>query len=102
MNKVLKYQGNTKYFAALIEAEEKFFIMLAFTSSDIDISQQRDYGSYSLEGNRLHFCDNFSLHLNLKLDTCKDVVWQLVTLDNIKEYDIMVKLLEVLYPDDAE
>ena len=88
-NNIIKYSGNTKYFAALYKEKDKYFIIFALTNG-INIIEKESYNNFSL------FAISAKAEISFKENHNSNSIFHIIELNNIQEFNSIIKILECI------
>lgn len=95
IEKILRYQGNTKYICILCSSESNELYMCYALTDTIDITINKE--KESLQYNRIVFSDAEKCKLNMILKSTKnDHFFHIIKIDNEKEYEHICSVVESL------
>ena len=93
--KVIKYQGNDRFFAALMEQDDNYFLFCAYTDP-LQINRE-DERPTCMRKNERCFINDIRMHIRIDLvpdDDNNYCLYHLMKLNHKESYDDIVHIME--------
>jgi len=92
---VIKYQGNDRFFTALMEQDDNYFLLYAYTEP-LQINTENEHFTCMRENER-RFIDDIRMHIRINLipdDDNNYSLYHLMKLNHKESYDDIVHIME--------